>query len=54
MTMTALPTLLKDAPGTRLLRLSFPRNDGPQAKLVVNRFEGTEYLSRDFTFGWNC
>src|SRR5450830_35528 len=35
---------------TRLLRLSFPRNDGPQVKLMVNRFEGTEYLSRDFEF----
>jgi type VI secretion system secreted protein VgrG len=35
---------------TRLLRLSFPRNDGPRAVLVVNRFEGTEYLSRDFEF----
>ena len=30
--------------------MSFPRNDGPQAKLMVNRFVGTEYLSRDFEF----
>ena len=35
---------------TRLLRLSFPKNDGPPVKLMVNRFEGTEYVSRDFEF----
>lgn len=33
-----------------MLRLSFPMNDGPQARLMVNRFDGTEYLSRDFEF----
>jgi type VI secretion system secreted protein VgrG len=48
--MTNLYALLEAHQGTRLLRLSFPRNDGPQAKLMVNRFEGTEYLSRDFEF----
>jgi len=48
--MTDLQALLEAHQSTRLLRLSFPRNDGPQAKLMVNRFEGTEYLSRDFEF----
>ena len=48
--MTDLQALLEAHQGTRLLRLSFPRNDGPQTKLMVNRFEGTEYLSRDFEF----
>ena len=48
--MTDLQTLLEAHQSTRLLRLSFPRNDGPQAKLMVNRFAGTEYLSRDFEF----
>ncbi|MFC0252737.1 type VI secretion system Vgr family protein [Massilia consociata] len=48
--MTDLQALLEDYRSTRLLRLSFPGNDGPHAMLVVNRFEGTEYLSRDFEF----
>ena len=48
--MTDLQALLEAHQSTRLLRLSFPKNDGPQAKLMVNRFEGTEYLSRDFEF----
>lgn len=48
--MTDLQALLEAHQSTRLLRLSFPKNDGPQTKLMVNRFEGTEYLSRDFEF----
>lgn len=48
--MTDLQALLQAHQSTRLLRLSFPRKDGPQATLMVNRFEGTEYLSRDFEF----
>lgn len=48
--MTDLPTLLEAHQSTRLLRLSFPMDDGPQARLMVNRFVGTEYLSRDFEF----
>ncbi len=48
--MTDLQALLEVHQSTRLLRLSFPRNDGPRVKLMVNRFEGTEYLSRDFEF----
>jgi len=48
--MTDLHTLLDAHQNTRILRLSFPRNDGPQARLMVNRFIGAEYLSRDFEF----
>jgi type VI secretion system secreted protein VgrG len=48
--MIDLQALLDAHQSTRLLRLSFPQNDGPQAKLMVNRFIGTEYLSRDFAF----
>ena len=48
--MTDLQALLEGHQRTRLLRLSFPMDDGPQARLMVNRFEGTEYLSRDFEF----
>jgi len=48
--MTDLQALLEAHQSTRMLRLSFLKNDGPQATLMVNRFEGTEYLSRDFAF----
>ncbi|MGG1946316.1 type VI secretion system Vgr family protein [Trinickia sp. NRRL B-1857] len=34
----------------RLLALSFPRGDTPYKVLLANRFEGEEYLSRDFRF----
>ena len=30
----------------RLLRLSFPRNDGPLAQMLVNQFDAIESLSR--------
>jgi len=48
--MTDLQALLQTHQSTRLLRLSFPKNDGPPVKLMVNRFAGTEYVSRDFEF----
>lgn len=48
--MTHLQALLETHQLTRLLRISFPRNDGPQLTLMVNRFVGTEYVSRDFEF----
>ncbi|MGB7195217.1 MAG: type VI secretion system Vgr family protein [Collimonas pratensis] len=34
----------------RILRLSFPHNDGPQAQLLVNRLDAVESLSRDFSY----
>jgi type VI secretion system secreted protein VgrG len=34
----------------RILRLSFPHDDGPAALLVVDSLEATESLSRDFAF----
>jgi type VI secretion system secreted protein VgrG len=34
----------------RILRLSFPHNDGPQAQLLVNKLDAVETLSRDFSF----
>lgn len=48
--MTDVLSLLEAHQSTRILRLSFPANDGPPVRLMVNRFEGTEYLSRDFEF----
>lgn len=48
--MTDLLALLETHQHTRLLRMSFPRDDGPHARLMVNRLDGSEYLSRDFAF----
>ena len=48
--MTDLHALQEAHQLTGLLRISFPRNDGPQARLMVNRFTGTEHVSRDFEF----
>lgn len=48
--MTLLQDLLNVHQTNRLLRLSFPRDDAPPSRLMVNRFTGTESLSRDFRF----
>jgi type VI secretion system secreted protein VgrG len=34
----------------RLLRLSFPNEDGPSAFMLANRLEASEGLSRDFEY----
>lgn len=34
----------------RILRLSFPRNDGPDSQLLVNQLHAVESMSRDFEF----
>lgn len=34
----------------RIMRLTFPDNDGPSSLLLVNRLEATESLSKDFEF----
>ncbi|HWW99884.1 MAG TPA: type VI secretion system Vgr family protein [Collimonas sp.] len=34
----------------RILRLSFPHGDGPEAPLLVNKFDAVESLSRDFSY----
>ena len=39
--MTNLQILLEAHQRTRLLRLSFPMGDGPEARLMVNRCVGT-------------
>lgn len=48
--MTFLQDLLQPHQNRRLLRLSFPQDDAPSSPLMVNRFSGTESLSRDFRF----
>jgi type VI secretion system secreted protein VgrG len=45
-----LQELIKGRQNNRILRLSFPHNDGPDAELVVNSLEASEALSRDFEF----
>lgn len=42
--------LIYDRQHNRILRLSFPNNDGPAAQFLVNKIDATESLSRDFTF----
>ncbi|MET3119535.1 uncharacterized protein involved in type VI secretion and phage assembly, partial [Undibacterium sp. GrIS 1.8] len=46
----ALNTIFGSRQTNRLLRLSFPKNDGPKALMVVNRLEATEAVSRDFKY----
>ena len=48
--MNPLQALLGDRQHARLLRLSFPHDDGPQAQLLVNKIEADEGLSRDFEY----
>ncbi|MBI3230755.1 MAG: type VI secretion system tip protein VgrG [Burkholderiales bacterium] len=35
---------------TRLMKLTFPRNNGPQSTLLINELIAEEHLSSDFTF----
>jgi type VI secretion system secreted protein VgrG len=46
----ALHELIADRQHNRILRLSFPRNDGPLAQFVVNQLDAEEAISRDFEF----
>jgi len=48
--MSPLDSLLRQHQYHRLLRLSFPHEDAPSCLLLVNRFEGSEAMSRDFRF----
>jgi type VI secretion system secreted protein VgrG len=43
-------TLQDDPQNARLLRLSFPNGDAPEAPLLLNRLDGAEFISRDFEF----
>ncbi|WP_112070023.1 type VI secretion system Vgr family protein [Herbaspirillum rubrisubalbicans] len=46
----SLPQALLQHQHNRLLRLSFPHDDAPSSTLMINRFHGTESMSRDFHF----
>ena len=45
-----LHDLIHDRQHNRILRLSFPNNDAPASKFVVNRIVAIESLSRNFEF----
>lgn len=45
-----LTSLLQDPQHNRILRLSFPHNDGPVSVLLANRLDAVESLSRDFAY----
>ncbi|MDQ1829736.1 type VI secretion system Vgr family protein [Massilia scottii] len=46
----SLQDMVADRQNNRLLRLSFPNNDGPATPLLVNAIEAYESLSRPFEF----
>ncbi|WP_229413400.1 type VI secretion system Vgr family protein [Massilia violaceinigra] len=49
-TLESLQDLVGDRQHDRLLRLSFPNDDGPFAQLLVNQLHASEGLSRPFEF----
>jgi len=42
--------LLDDRQHSRILRISFPNDDGPDSQFLVNTLDAAEYASRDFEF----
>jgi type VI secretion system secreted protein VgrG len=48
--LRSLQELLIDRQHARILRLTFPHDDGPASELLVNKLEADEGLSRDFEF----
>lgn len=46
----SLRDLVSGPQHNRILRLSFPRDDGPSAQMLVNQLDAFESLSRDFEF----
>ncbi|WP_442783153.1 type VI secretion system Vgr family protein [Collimonas fungivorans] len=48
--LQSIAALIQGRQHNRILRLSFPHGDGPQAQLLVNKLDAVESLSRDFEF----
>ncbi|SFC33260.1 contractile injection system protein, VgrG/Pvc8 family, partial [Collimonas sp. OK412] len=48
--LQSLQSLIGGRQTNRILRLSFPHDDGPSAQLLVNKLDAVESLSRDFAF----
>ncbi|HEU4374586.1 MAG TPA: type VI secretion system Vgr family protein, partial [Telluria sp.] len=46
----SLKDLIGARQNNRILRLSFPNNDGPRCEFVVEKLEASEGMSRDFEF----
>lgn len=46
----SLKDLISARQNNRILRLSFPNNDGPQCEFVVEKLDAFESMSRDFEF----
>jgi type VI secretion system secreted protein VgrG len=46
----SLKDLISARQNNRILRLSFPNNDGPRCEFVVERIDAFESMSRDFRF----
>ena len=46
----SLKDLITARQNNRILRLSFPNNDGPQCEFVVEKLDAFESMSRDFEF----
>ncbi|WP_211442701.1 type VI secretion system Vgr family protein [Collimonas humicola] len=46
----SLSALIQGRQNNRILRLSFPHDDGPHAQLLVNKLNAVESLSRDFDY----
>jgi len=42
--------LVGDVQNKRILRVSFPHDDGPDAQLLANQLDAVESLSRDFEY----
>ncbi|MFM9437179.1 type VI secretion system secreted protein VgrG [Janthinobacterium sp. CG_23.3] len=46
----SLTDLVRARQNNRILRLSFPHNDGPRCEFVVNKLDALESMSRDFEY----
>jgi len=49
-TIDRLSDLIRARQHQRILRLSFPNDDGPRCEFVVERLEAEEHMSRPFVF----
>ena len=49
-TIDSLSDLIRARQHQRILRLSFPNDDGPRCEFVVERLEAEEHMSRPFVF----
>ncbi|NKI69715.1 type VI secretion system tip protein VgrG [Collimonas pratensis] len=48
--LQSLSALIQGRQNNRILRLTFPHDDAPQAQLLVNKLDAVESLSRDYEY----